>query len=272
MTEQELISSQGASSYMALIQSAVASGASVETLERLMALKERYDATEAKKAFIAAMQQFQATKPSLPRSQSVSFGAGKTAYNFCPLPVIETCLRDPLTMCGLSYRFANVNKDNAFGIRCIVTHSAGHSEFTEMFAPADDSGNKNKIQAIGSTSTYLMRYTLIAAFALTTADDDDDGQSNSDLPLGRLMAHNETLRGNLKVVLGIKEAIAEKDFYQVAVYMDALSEEVKTALWMAPSKGGIFTTAEIASFKSNEYASAKADYFAEKQEKTVVQP
>lgn len=253
----------------ALIQSAVAGNASVDTLERLLALQERWEAGEAKKAFIAAMQQFQAIKPALPRTNSVSFGSGKTAYNFCPLPVIESALRDPLAECGLSFRFENVNKDGAFGVRCIVTHSAGHSEYTEMFAPADDSGNKNKIQAIGSTSTYLMRYTLIAAFALTTADEDDDGQSNSDLPLGLLLRHNEVLRGNLKVVLNIKDAIADKDFYQVAAVMDALAEDVKTALWMAPSKGGIFTTAEIASFKSNEYASAKADYYAEKQTTVV---
>ena len=266
MTQQELIASQGANSYMALIQSAVTSGANVETLERLMSLKERYDATEAKKAFIAAMQQFQAIKPTLPRAQEVSYN--KTSYKFCPLPIIEATLREPLAQCGLSFRFENVNSEGVFGIRCIVTHSAGHSEFTEMSAPADDSGNKNKIQAIGSTSTYLMRYTLIAAFALTTADEDDDGQSNSDLPLHMLMRHNEVLRQNLKVVLAIKEAIQEKDYYQVATYMDALHEDVKTALWMAPSKGGIFTTAEIASFKSNEYAHAKADFYAEKQTTT----
>ena len=44
------------------IASAIASGASVETLERLMALKERHDANEAKKAFIEAMAQFQTIK------------------------------------------------------------------------------------------------------------------------------------------------------------------------------------------------------------------
>ncbi len=72
------------------------------------------------------------------------------------------------------------------------------------------------------------------------------------------------------MVLAIKKSITEKDFYDVAMLMDNLPEEVKTALWLAPSKGGIFLTSEIASFKSNEYASAKADYFAEKQEKTEV--
>lgn len=267
MTDKKAVAVQQNSPY-ALIQSAVSSGANIDTLEKLLSLQERWEATEAKKAFIAAMQAFQAIKPILIRAQEVSFN--KTAYKFCSLPVIEAALRDPLAQCGLSFRFENVNQEGGFGVRCIVTHAAGHSEFTEMFAPADDSGNKNKIQAIGSTSTYLMRYTLIAAFALTTADEDDDGQSNSDLPLQMLMRHNAVLRENLKVVLAIKDAIADKDFYQVASYMDALPEETKTALWCAPSRGGIFTTAEIASFKSNDYASAKADYYAEKQTTTIV--
>jgi hypothetical protein len=251
----------------ALIESAVASGASVETLERLMTLQERFDKTQAAKAFIAAMQRFQTIKPELPKVQEVSYGAGKTAYKFCPLPEIDKRLREPLQECGLSYRFENDDKLDTgdIGVRCIVTHSDGHSESTTQYAKADQSGNKNPVQAMASTRTYLMRYCLIAAFGLTTADEDDDGQSAGDMPYNRLLQHNAALRENLKVVLAIKEAIAEKDYYQVAMYMDNMKEDVRNALWLAPSKGGAFTTAEIAVFRSNEYASARADYFAEKQ-------
>src|SRR5690606_5500273 len=41
----------------------------------------------------------------------------------------------------------------------------------------DSSGSKNAIQAIGSTLTYLQRYTLIQALGLA-ASDDDDGQTH----------------------------------------------------------------------------------------------
>lgn len=272
MTQQELIATQAAGSYMALIQSAVSTGATVETLERLMALKERHDANEAKRQWIEAMREFQKIKPDLPRTQQVSFGGGKAAYAFCPLPEIDKRLREPLDACGLSYRFENDDRTETgdIGVRCIVTHVAGHSESTIQYAKADTSGNKNPVQALASTRTYLMRYTLIAVFALTTADDDDDGRSGGDMPYEVLMRHNTVLRDNLKVVLAIKGCIAEKDFYQVASYMDAMPEETKSALWVAPSKGGVFTTAEIASFKSNEYAHAKADFYAEKQAQVTV--
>jgi hypothetical protein len=253
------------------IATAIERGSDVATLERLFDLKAKHDAAEAKKAFIKAMQEFQSIKPDLPRTQSVSFGAGKTAYNFCPLPVIEKALRDPLSTCGLSYRFENLSRDAAFGVRCVVTHRDGHSESTEMYAPADGSGNKNQIQGIGSTSTYLMRYTLIAAFALTTADEDNDGQTQSDMPYQMLLRHNEVLRDNLEAVSSIKQSLAQNEYYDACVVFDTMTEETRTALWVAPTKGGVFTTEERAKMKSNEFHSARLDFIAEKQTATEQQ-
>lgn len=255
-----------------LIESAVARGATVETLEKLMALQERHEANEARKQFFAAMQKFQGLKPELKRSAKVDF-TGKsgvnTNYNFCPLSEIEKALKGPLSECGLSYRFENFSEDGLIGIKCIVSHVSGHSESTPMKAPVDVSGNKNGIQAIGSTSTYLMRYTLIAAFGLTTADDDDDGSKNSEFPMQKLMSHNTVLRNKFSIVADMKDAVAAKDFYEMAANMDKLTDEEKTALWVAPTAGGIFTTAERAAFKSNEFlnSNARADYYAEKETK-----
>jgi len=250
----------------ALIEAAVAGNAPVDTLERLLALQERYEATQAKKAWVAAMQQFQSIKPELPRSQAVSFGGGKTAYNFCPLPEIDKRLREPLEECGLSYRFENDDKLDTgdIGVRCIVTHAEGHSESAVQYAKADASGNKNAVQAMASTRTYLMRYTLIAAFALTTADDDDDGKSGGDMPYEMLLRHNEVVRANMEVILCIKQALAENDYQEVAMYFDGMQEDARNALWIAPTRGGIFTTAERAAIKSNEFNTAREAYFAEK--------
>lgn len=250
----------------ALLEAAVANGASVDALEKLMALQERHEANEARKQFYAAMQNFQGVKPELKRSSNVNFSTqkGTTNYNFCALPDIERALKEPLGECGLSYRFENFTETDAIGVRCIVSHVSGHSEATAMRAPSDASGNKNAIQAIGSTTTYLMRYTLIAAFGLTTADEDNDGATNSDLPLLTLLKHNEVVRNNMEVILCIKQALAENDYQEVAMYFDGMKEEDRNALWVAPSKGGIFTTAERAAIKSDEFNTARNAYFAEK--------
>ena len=52
----------------------------------------------------------------------------------------------------------------------------GHSEETTLKAPPDTSGSKNSIQAIGSTVTYLERYTLLAATGMAAAGMDNDGR------------------------------------------------------------------------------------------------
>lgn len=246
---------------------AVESNAAPETIEKMMDLKERWEAGEAKKAFFRAMQKFQGMKPDLPKTSQVSFGQGKTAYNFCPLSEIEKRLREPLGQCGLSYRFENGSTPDSYSVTCIVSHVDGHSERTTMSAPADSSGNKNAIQGIGSTSTYLMRYTLIAAFALTTADEDNDGASNSDLPYARVLKQNQYLQdvNNLNAIVTIKQALAEDDHLAAYEIMVNMSDDMKGALWLASTKGGIFTTKETAQMKSDEFGAARRKYHEEQE-------
>jgi uncharacterized protein YyaL (SSP411 family) len=57
-------------------------------------------------------------------------------------------------------------------VTCVL-FGHGHSEETTLSGPADASGSKNAIQAIGSTLTYLQRYSLVQALGLAAAEDDD---------------------------------------------------------------------------------------------------
>jgi hypothetical protein len=50
-----------------------------------------------------------------------------------------------------------------------------------MNSGPDDSGGKNKIQAIASAKSYLERYTLLAITGLATKDMDDDGRATDPL-------------------------------------------------------------------------------------------
>jgi hypothetical protein len=60
----------------------------------------------------------------------------------------------------------------AISVTCILT-GHGHEEENTLSGPADASGSKNAIQAIGSTLTYLQRYTLVQALGLAASSDDD---------------------------------------------------------------------------------------------------
>lgn len=59
-----------------------------------------------------------------------------------------------------------------------------------------------------------------------------------------LAEHNKALQENFWDVAEIKQAIRDDDLMTAAGLLADMSEEVMTALWVAPTKGGIWTTAE----------------------------
>lgn len=154
---------------MRLMELAITNNASVENLERLMALQERWEAGEAKKAFYAALSKFQMNCPRIEKRKQ-----GHN-YKYAPLGDIVAQIKSTLNECGLSFRFEQSHADG-IEVTCVLTHNAGHSERTTMSVQPDTSGSKNSIQAIGSAVTYGQRYTLIGALGITTADEDIDGR------------------------------------------------------------------------------------------------
>jgi hypothetical protein len=158
---------------MAMIERAVTSGAGVETLERLMALQERWEANEARREYDAAIAQARAKiKPTI-KTREASFGAGKTAYKYEDLSDIATDIDPILAEYGLSYRWEAAHEGSVMTVTCIVSHARGHRERSSLPGRPDTSGSKNDIQALGSAVTYLQRYTLKLALGLAAAKDDD---------------------------------------------------------------------------------------------------
>jgi hypothetical protein len=74
-----------------------------------------------------------------------------------------------------------------------------------------------------------------------------------------LMNHNKAVRDNLQSILYVKEGIENEDLLMVAEGWEELENSVKEALWVAPSKGGVFTTKERAVLKSDEFAATRKE-------------
>lgn len=166
----------------ALLELAVSQGADIDKLEKLMDLQERWQKGEAAKAFKQAMANFQAEKPELKKTQKASFttkGGGHKEYNYASLPHVQRLVDPILSKFGLSYTWRQQQDGDTVTITCIVSHIDGHIEENSMSAPHDASGNKNAIQAIGSTVSYLKRYTLEGALGLSTDKDDDANAGSS---------------------------------------------------------------------------------------------
>lgn len=166
---------------MLMLDRAVASGASVETLEKLMGLQERWEANQARKAFDNAIAAAKAEIPVILKSREVDFTStkGRTHYRYEDLAGIVRTVDPILAKHGLSCRFRTATDAGAVTVTCILSHRDGHSQENTLSASRDESGNKNSIQAVGSTITYLQRYTLKAALGLAAAADDDGAAADS---------------------------------------------------------------------------------------------
>jgi len=230
-----------------LLEIAVEHNADVEKLERLMDMQVKWDAQQAKKSYQIAIGKFQYECPVIVKNK-----AGHN-YFYTPLSDIIAQIKKPMRDAGLSFRFEQ-NHEQAIEVRCYVTHSDGHSESSSMSACADTSGSKNSVQAIGSTVTYLQRYTLLNVLGIATADADMDGRLPTDLDhaaeLQTLIEHVACVRDYYDEVTEVKSLIANDDVGGARDVLKDLPQDAQKLLWRAPSKGGIFTTEERASIKN----------------------
>lgn len=175
---------------MQMLNMAVEKGASIEQLDKLMTLQERWEKNEAKKAFVEAMNAFKEDPPLILKNRKVDYttAKGRTTYMHAVSGEASEKIGLALSMRGISHAWKTEQKDGVIRVTCTLTHKLGHSESTTLEARADESGGKNAVQAIGSAVSYLQRYTLFAACGLVPKDADNDGQGAQQ---SRTMDENE---------------------------------------------------------------------------------
>ena len=162
---------------MDLLNLAVTKNADLAQLEKLMDLQDRYEKTEARKAFVSALNGFKANPPAIFKNKAVSYGVGKTGYKHATLDNVSGAIGEALAAVGISHRWETEQLEGGLiRVTCVLTHVLGHSERVPLQASPDTSGSKNAIQAVGSTVTYLQRYTLLSATGMAVQDQDDDGR------------------------------------------------------------------------------------------------
>lgn len=172
---------------MEILNNAVDGGADVATLTQLLTLQERWEKNEARKAFDNAMAEAKSVMPTIRKNRHVGFESKRTSdttsYSHEDLAEIAQTVTPILSANGLSYRFRTASPpDGPVSVTCIISHRQGYSEESTLSAPADTSGKKNNIQAVGSTVTYLQRYTLKAALGLAAAVDNDGATAEEESP------------------------------------------------------------------------------------------
>lgn len=227
------------SSYMGFIEAAINKGADIVTLERLMDLQERHEATIAKREFNIAMSQFQSELPVIEKLGVVDYqpqGKARTYYTYAKLEDIAHKIKAPLKSAGLAYRFTQEQSQNGvITVTCIVTHSGGHSETSSLSSSPDSSGGKDGIKAIASAVQYLRRYTVTGLLGIVVGGEDNETpqeQYQECLPDADFRKHfpawSEILKSKKKTVEELHQFLTEKNIILSQQQFDELQQAGNT--------------------------------------------
>lgn len=227
-----------------LLRAAVDRGVDVDILERLVALKERVDEKESRRAFFEALAAFQANCPPLPKSGVVDYtpkSGGRVKYRFAPLDVIARAIRPVLHRYGLSYSWDSEFDGGNIVVTCTVRHIDGHLETATFRCAVGEAGSPsmNGAQKAGSAITYGERYSLVQALGLTTASDDVDGLApdGSGHPSGTISEEQEAELNSLMQEVGADGARFLK-FFEVSSLAELPASRLAQAVAMLEQKRG----------------------------------
>lgn len=165
-------------------------GITPDQLDKFLDVQKKYEAEQARREYVRAMAAFKAEPlERITKKKRVTLKLrAKVAGDSAPPPIVwkqETLAQvvniviPALARHGFSHSWVpsqDRNNNNIIGVRCVMTHELGHSEGIELFGLPDDSGQKNSLQQVRSTITYLQRATLLLITGLAAEDgSDDDG-------------------------------------------------------------------------------------------------
>lgn len=239
-----------------LLAMAVSQNADLDKLEKIMELKRRWDEDEARKAFNVAVAEFKKNPPEIIKDKKNN----QYGSMYATLANLVNNGSAALAPYGLTVDWKiDQPQPNQVKVTCILKHALGHSEQVSITGAPDESGAKNKLQQIKSTITYLKGETFQCVTGITASDcpgDNDGNGAGKPAPQAAVESaaqrreaahkakHDEIAAKYSESIDYIKDRIKADDAAAAAAEWRQFTQPEMEALWLATSKGGIFTTRE----------------------------
>lgn len=202
-------------------------------MDQLFALQEKVLSRNARTEYFRALAMMAGAMPAIAEN-----GRGHNGTKYAKWEDIQSAITPVLGQYGFALSFRTKVEDKAIRVTAILAHREGHTEENELLLPADNSGSKNAVQAVGSSITYGFRYTACALLNIQTGITDDDGRAAggetevefiSDEQLVQLRAEmKKTNTEESKFVAFLKEptlgALTVQKFHQAMAALKAKAE------------------------------------------------
>lgn len=147
-------------------------------------------------------------------------------------------------------------------IKAFVKDVDGRVRGTGYAEEVRGSTNINKTSAVENCETSAIGRALSAVgfggteYASANEVTDAIIQQTAMNASEELLNYNAAVREHIASISAIKNALADADLETAAEEWNAMSEEEQRSVWKAPSKGGIFTTKELATIKTSDFREA----------------
>jgi hypothetical protein len=171
-----------------LLQIAVERGGGAEQFAMLVDSITKARREDARLQFEAALGRFKEHLPQVFKTRKIAYpnkDGSLTEYSHAELEVASEVCGEELRREGIIHNWRSSEGVNGRTLMtCVFRHpTSGHvEEMATLGAPPDTSGGKNNVQAVGSTTTYLQRYTLLQACGVVPKGLDNDARSVEGMP------------------------------------------------------------------------------------------
>ena len=147
-------------------------------------------------------------------------------------------------------------------IKATIKDSTGKIVGTGLAHEVQGSTNINKTSHVENCETSAIGRALAnigkAGTEYASANEVSDAIINQKVEeaTGKLRELVSAVLSNHSSIVAIKEGIALDNLSEAAEEWFTLEDDIKASLWIAPSKGGVFTTREREVIKSSEFRMA----------------
>lgn len=144
-----------------------------DKLSQLLAMKREEEERQAQREFNAALSDFQANVPQIPKRGTGNHGAAYALYEDMRKAV------DPeLNKRGIFLSFGQVLiREGKATMKGVLRHKSGLTIEESIELPVATDLRANDTQKAGSASSYCQRYLLKAMLGLVDTGEDDDGNA-----------------------------------------------------------------------------------------------
>ena len=155
-----------------------------------------------------------------------------------------------------------ISDGNLVVMKSTIKDESGRIRGTGHAEELRGSTNINKTSAMENAETSCIGRALAAVgfggteYASANEVTDAIIQQTAMNASDELLNYNAAIREHIASISAIKEALANNDLETAAENWNELNEEEQRSIWKAPSKGGIFTTQELATIKTSEFREA----------------